>query len=125
MLGDATALQSALENLIINGIKYSLEKKWIKIVARYTKNLNSSFVKIEVEDCGVGISAEDISNIFKPFYRGRNAVEGQIQGSGLGLNITKHIIESLGGSISVKSSLKSGSTFTILLPSITPERETT
>ena len=125
VLGDATALQSALENLIINGIKYSLEKKWIKIVARYTKNLNSSFVKIEVEDCGVGISAEDISNIFKPFYRGRNAVEGQIQGSGLGLNITKHIIESLGGSISVKSSLKSGSTFTILLPSITPERETT
>jgi signal transduction histidine kinase len=125
VLGDETALQSALENLIINGIKYSLEKKWIKIEAHQAKSSNASFVKIDIEDCGFGIALEDISRIFEPFYRGRNAIEGQIQGSGLGLNITKYIIESHGGTISVKSSLKSGSTFTILLPSIMPERENT
>ena len=121
--GDATALQSALENLIINGIKYSSEKKWIRIEANLTKLTREPFIEIKIIDRGVGITAADISNIFKPFYRGRNATEGQIQGSGLGLSITKHIIESHGGTISVKSSPNKGSVFTILLPSIVQEKE--
>jgi len=44
-------------------------------------------------DHGIGIPANDLPNIFKPFYRGRNAIDKQIHGSGLGLSITKHIIE--------------------------------
>jgi two-component system sensor histidine kinase SenX3 len=123
VFGDATALQSALENLIINGIKYSLEKKWIRIEAYQTKSSREPFIEIKILDHGVGIAAADISNIFKPFYRGRGAIEGQIQGSGLGLSITKHIIESHGGTISVKSSPNEESVFTILLPSIVQEKE--
>jgi len=123
VLGDATALQSAFENLIINGIKYSSENKWIRIEAHQTKNQNLWFVEIKVKDHGIGIAAADISNIFKPFYRGRNAIDRQIQGSGLGLSITKHIIVSHGGTISVRSSFKEGSVFTILLPSIARDEE--
>jgi len=121
--GDAAALQSAFENLIINGIKYGPEKKWIRIEAYQTNVSKEPFIEIKIIDRGVGIAAADISNIFKPFYRGRNAIEGQIQGSGLGLSITKHIIESHKGTISVKSSLKEGSVFTIFLPSIVHEKE--
>lgn len=123
VLGDATALQSALENLIINGIKYSPDEKWIRIEARQVNDSSMSFVEIKVIDHGIGIAASDISNIFEPFYRGRNAIDEQIQGSGLGLSITKHIIASHGGRISVKSSPKEGSVFTILLPSMTQDKE--
>lgn len=123
VLGDATALQSAIENLIVNGIKYSSEKKWINIEAHQVKNSNGSFVEIKVIDRGIGIAATDYSNIFKPFYRGRNAIEGQIQGSGLGLSITRHIIELHGGTISIKSSPNEGSVFTVLLPSIIKDEE--
>jgi signal transduction histidine kinase/type II secretory pathway pseudopilin PulG len=123
VLGDATALQSAIENLIVNGIKYSLEKKWINIEAHQVKNSNGSFVEIKVIDRGIGIAAADFSHIFKPFYRGQNAIEGQIQGSGLGLSITRHIIELHGGTISIKSSPNEGSVFTILLPSIIQDEE--
>jgi signal transduction histidine kinase len=124
-MGDATALQSALENLIINGIKYSAEKEWIRIEVIHLVESHVSRVKINVEDRGIGIAAAELSNIFKPFYRGRNAVDSQIQGSGLGLSITKHIIESHGGTISVKSSPHEGSVFTLLLPSIASEKERT
>jgi signal transduction histidine kinase/type II secretory pathway pseudopilin PulG len=125
VLGNAAALQSALENLIINGIKYSVEKEWIHIEAYQVEDSQKSFVKIKVEDHGRGITPVDISNIFKPFYRGRNAIEGQIQGSGLGLSITKHIIESHGGKISVKSSPNEGSVFTILLPALAQDDKKT
>jgi signal transduction histidine kinase len=125
VLGDASALQSALENLFMNGIKYSAEKKWLRVEAHSSKDSKESVVEIDVEDHGVGIAAADIANIFKPFYRGRNAVEGQIQGSGLGLSIAKHIIESHGGTISVKRSSKDGSVMTILLPSYAEHEEST
>jgi signal transduction histidine kinase len=116
--GDPAALQSALENLIINGIKYSPEKKWVRIEANKTESKNYSLVEIRIIDHGIGISNSEISSIFKPFYRGRKAVDGQIQGSGLGLSITKHIIESHGGTISAKSTTGEGSVFTIRLPAI-------
>jgi two-component system, OmpR family, sensor histidine kinase SenX3 len=123
--GDAAALQSALENLMMNGLKYSAEKKWLRVEAHASKESKESVVEINIEDHGIGIAASDIANIFKPFYRGRNAIEGQIHGSGLGLSIAKHIIESHGGTISVKCSSKEGSVFTILLPSYRGHEEIT
>ena len=123
VLGDATALQSAIENLIINGIKYSSEKNWIHIKVHQSKGLKENYLEINVEDRGIGITAADISKIFKPFYRGRNAIEGQVQGNGLGLSIAKYIIESHGGTISVKSFPGKGSVFTIFLPSIVQDEK--
>jgi signal transduction histidine kinase len=67
-------------------------------------------------DKGIGIPVKDLPNIFKPFYRGRNAIDKQIHGSGLGLSITKHIIEAHKGTISVKSTATEGSVFIMRLP---------
>ncbi len=116
ILGDADALQSAIENLTLNAVKYSGGKIRIGVDARRTMRGRASFVQITVTDKGMGIAREDIGNVFKPFYRARNAVDGQIQGNGLGLSITKHIIDAHRGRITVTSTLNAGSTFTILLP---------
>jgi signal transduction histidine kinase len=116
IIGEAIALHSAFENLIINAIKYSGERKWIKIDAHPVSVSNVSYIEIRVMDQGIGIPTNDLLNIFKPFYRGRNVIDKQIHGSGLGLSITKHIIEVHKGTISVKSTANEGSVFTMRLP---------
>ena len=116
VIGQAAALQSACENLIINAVKYNSTRKWIKIEAHTVSVSNALYVEIIVMDKGIGIPAKDLPNIFKPFYRGRNAIDKQIHGSGLGLSIARHIVESHKGNISVKSTANEGSVFTLRLP---------
>ena len=72
--------------------------------------------RITVEDRGLGIDAEDRKHLFEPFYRGREAVSRQIQGSGLGLHLVRRIVEAHGGTVSVQSEAGKGSAFTIALP---------
>ena len=55
--------------------------------------------RIPVQDRGIGISSSDLPHIFEPFYRGRSAVDGQIQGSGLGLSLVKEIVDAHGGEL--------------------------
>jgi two-component system phosphate regulon sensor histidine kinase PhoR len=69
-----------------------------------------------VEDEGVGIPLEDINRIFERFYRVDKARSREVGGTGLGLAITKHIVKSLGGTITVKSELGKGSRFTVIIP---------
>ena len=76
---------------------------------------------ITVTDNGIGIAEEEITKIFTDFYRGKNVPEGE-RSSGVGLSITKRIIEAHGGSIKVESKLGQGSKFTILLPLETGEK---
>jgi two-component system sensor histidine kinase BaeS len=71
-------------------------------------------VLIEVEDNGIGIAEEHLPHIFKRFYRVNRAQHGS--GSGLGLSIVKRVIEAHGGTVSVRSQLNSGTTFTLHLP---------
>ena len=66
----------------------------------------------------MGIDADDRKHIFAPFYRGRDAVSQQIQGSGLGLNLVMRIAEAHGGKVNVVSEPGKGSTFTLLLPAV-------
>jgi len=73
-------------------------------------------VFVAVEDRGLGIDPNDRKHIFEPFYRGRDAVAQQIQGSGLGLNLVMGIVAAHGGHVMVNSEPGRGSTFTLALP---------
>jgi two-component system sensor histidine kinase SenX3 len=117
--GDVTALRSALQNLISNAVKYGGNARWLRVSARRDAGAgNREQVIFAVEDRGMGIDADDRKHIFEPFYRGRDAVSQQIQGSGLGLNLVKRIVEAHAGQVSVNSEPGKGSTFTLALPAV-------
>jgi two-component system phosphate regulon sensor histidine kinase PhoR len=109
---DRDAMAGALLNLLQNAYKYSGEDQRISLRAiREPKG-----VAIEVEDHGVGIAPRDRKRIFERFYRVDNLLTRKTSGSGLGLAIARRIVEAHGGSISLRSELGKGSTFTIHLP---------
>lgn len=110
--GDPVALKQALQNLFSNAIKYGGTKQSVRINAYGSANQ----ILIAIEDAGMGISKADISRIFEPFYRGREAIAEQIPGTGIGLSLVKQIVEAHNGSISVKSSPGAGTVFTLQLP---------
>ena len=124
--GDVTALRSALQNLISNAVKYGGQARWIRVTARLDPGIGArQQVVFAVEDRGLGIDAEDRKHVFEAFYRGRDAVSQQIQGSGLGLNLVQRIAEAHGGNVSVMSEPGKGSIFTLSLPAVHDRASTT
>lgn len=102
----------ALFNILDNAVKYSPAGTCvlIRIQALY------SFVRIEIEDQGIGIPREEYNKIFKRFYRGQNATVQKSEGSGVGLYLSRKILEDQGGTVSVKAARKQGSVFVVQLP---------
>jgi two-component system sensor histidine kinase/response regulator len=109
--GDEVTLVETVVNIISNAIKYSRMGSQIVVKAK-EENDN---ILISVVDTGVGISKEDLPFIFEDFYVGKSGHRAE-GGAGLGLALTRRIVEAHGGSISVESELGKGSTFTIRLP---------
>jgi signal transduction histidine kinase len=109
--GDPASLSEVFGNLIDNAIKYSNEGGAIAVTAR----LKDDMVEVIVEDHGIGMPANVIGNLFQKFYRSHRSRE-TVAGTGIGLYISKAIVESHGGTISVRSEDGQGSTFTVLLP---------
>ena len=109
--GESGTLQEALVNLLTNSIKYSHMGGKVEVKASQSEDQ----IEISVRDDGVGIAEEDQNRLFADFYRGKNLPEGE-RSSGVGLTITRRIIEAHSGSIAVNSELGEGSTFTIVLP---------
>lgn len=109
--GDEVTLREAVVNLVNNAIKYS--HMGTKIHVNATKEKEE--IVLSVKDRGVGIAEDDLPYIFGDFYVGKSAPEAE-RGSGLGLGITRRIIEAHGGSMYVESALEKGSTFMIRLP---------
>jgi signal transduction histidine kinase len=113
VLADVTAVRQAVQNLLENAVKYGGRSGWIGVRARRTP---LGQIEITVSDRGPGVRAEDRPHLFEPFFRGRDAAEGTIPGSGLGLSLVRHIAEAHGGRVTVASGPGEGSVFTLQLP---------
>jgi len=105
-------LKEILMNLIVNAIRYNKHGGWIKIE---TEVVNKDFI-IRVRDNGIGMTSKEMEHLFEEFYRVKNEETKNIEGTGLGLFITKQLLDRIGGKISVESKKGDGSTFTVLLP---------
>lgn len=112
VLADQQRLKQVLLNLLSNGIKYNRPGGSVRVEAR---RLSSDSVRIEVSDTGNGLAADQISRMFVPFERLGADAEG-VPGTGLGLSLSKGLIEAMDGSIQVESRVGEGSTFSIDLP---------
>ncbi|WP_231941129.1 sensor histidine kinase [Arthrobacter sp. U41] len=109
---DPLRISQAVDNLLSNAIKYSPDGGTVHVSASKT----GGRVLLHVEDDGMGMTAADAEQVFTRFFRSPAAREGSIPGAGLGLSITKAIIERHGGSISCRTLPGCGSTFTVELP---------
>jgi signal transduction histidine kinase len=117
VLGDLPAISQCLQNLVSNAVKYSGKSGWVGIFASaHEVKGQQKEIQISVQDHGPGISAADLPQIFKPFYRSPKVVDAQIHGTGLGLAVAKRIAEAMGGSLTVASEAGVGSSFTLHLP---------
>jgi signal transduction histidine kinase len=109
---DEEGLRTVFRNLIGNAIKYTPEGGEIGITGQRT----DEFFEISVSDTGIGIPEEDQARIFNDFFRADNAKQSKIDGTGLGLVISRNIIEQHGGKINFTSEEGEGTTFTVSLP---------
>ncbi|MFN3305972.1 MAG: sensor histidine kinase, partial [Candidatus Kapaibacteriota bacterium] len=107
---DEILLNLIFNNLITNSFRYSPPGSPITINVEYQDN----WLIASINNFGEVISPEDIINIFKPFFRGKNV--GKTKGFGLGLSLVKKAVETLNGTIEVKSSSEEGTTFLLRLP---------
>jgi signal transduction histidine kinase len=113
---DFSGLVQSLQNLITNAVKYGGEHHWLRVSASTIKEKgHASEVELTVEDRGIGIDKEEINHIFEPFYRSPAVAQSGIHGTGLGLPLTRKIVEAMGGRLTAQSELGKGSSFTIHL----------
>lgn len=124
LIGDPTRLNQILMNLAGNAVKFT-EKGYVRIVCKPVK-LEDHFVKLsfEVIDTGIGISDDYMKVIFDSFTQAGSDVARKYGGTGLGLTISKQLVELMDGTIDVQSKLNEGTTFTFMLPFQTTEDET-
>jgi signal transduction histidine kinase len=116
---DANRVTQILTNLISNAHKYTLVDGSITVAARR----DDGFVRVDVSDTGIGLSPEDQAQLFTKFFRANNRSLQAIGGTGLGLVITRLLVELHGGRITVSSAPGQGSTFSFSLPEVEPRHE--
>jgi signal transduction histidine kinase len=101
-----------VDNLVSNAIKFTPEGGDVRVSVTPVNGV----VRLEVADTGIGIAPEEQDRLFERFFRASTASEHQIPGTGLGLYITRAIVEAHGGSVAVRSGPGEGSSFCIELP---------
>jgi PAS domain S-box-containing protein len=112
VLADAAHLERAIRGLVSNAVKFSPDGAVVRVCARRVDGA----VEVAVTDEGVGIDEEDLPHLFDRFFRTSQATTAAVQGAGLGLTISRRIVEEHGGTIVVSSKPSQGSTFTVRLP---------
>jgi PAS domain S-box-containing protein len=115
---DEHKFKQVLYNLLSNAVKFSDEDGQVGIHAR---RLDQDQLEVQVRDTGIGIQAGDISRLFTEFEQLDSGTARRFEGTGLGLALTKKIIEFQGGRVSVESEPGKGSVFTVVLPVVTGE----
>lgn len=110
VLTDKKLLRQILHNLLSNAIKYSSEGSDVHV----TLNVTSDNIIIEVQDHGVGMPADYLPKLFKPFERANNV--NSVKGTGLGLAIVKQAVDCFGGEVHVESQIDEGTTFVVTIP---------
>jgi two-component system, OmpR family, phosphate regulon sensor histidine kinase PhoR len=113
---DSEAVHQILVNLLDNAIKYTHEGGSVTVRARP----ESEYVRVMVDDTGIGVPAAEVPRLFERFYRVDKARSRELGGTGLGLAIVKHLVLANGGEVSVESAPGEGSTFSFTLPSRPP-----
>ena len=117
LIGDETRINQILINLLSNAVKYTQEggNIWLRIIGLERRSSQYEHIRIEVEDNGYGMSQDYLAVIFDAFTRAENSTTNKVQGTGLGMAITKNIVELMGGTIQVSSQVDKGSLFTVEL----------
>ena len=123
LLGDETRINQILINLLSNAVKYTPEggNIWFRIIGLKQRSTQFERIRIEVEDDGYGMTQEYLKTIFDAFTRAENSTTNKVQGTGLGMAITKNIVELMGGTIEVSSEVNKGSLFRVELEFRIPE----
>lgn len=116
---DGTKLRQMLVNLLSNGIKFT-DKGEVRVSCA----VNSGNLEVRIADTGVGIAAENIENVFEPFWQAEQTATRKTGGTGLGLSVTRKLARLLGGDVSVASKQGAGTTFVLTLPMKAPAGET-
>ena len=117
LVGDATRIDQILINLLSNAVKYTQEggRIRLRIIGLKQRSNQYEHIRIEVEDNGYGMTPEFLETIFDAFTRAENSTTNKVQGTGLGMAITKSIVELMGGTIEVFSEVDRGSLFRVEL----------
>jgi hypothetical protein len=110
--GDRARLAQVLDNLVSNGLKFTESGGRVEVRLR----AENGTAVLEVEDDGVGIPTDEQEHLFERFFRSSTATMNAIPGTGLGLTITKAIVERHGGQIEIESAENAGTTVRVQLP---------
>ena len=114
--GDATRLQQVLLNILSNSVKYTDRGGHIELnIEEMPRTGHYARYKFTVTDDGMGMSEEFQKHIFESFTRAENTVTNRVQGTGLGMAITKNIVDMMGGAITLESELNKGTRFEVML----------
>lgn len=126
LLGDKLRINQILINILSNAVKYTPVGGRIELTVQEIPPFSAHFSRVQfiVSDNGQGMAEDFRQTIFQPFTREINSTTNKIQGTGLGMAITKNLVDLMGGTIQVESVVNEGSTFTVELPLWLPKQET-
>ena len=112
VLTDPLRLREVLVNLVGNAIKFT-DQGEVCLAARLSADRGRSLLRFDVSDTGIGMSEEQVGKLFQPFNHVDNSSTRKFGGTGLGLCVSRHLAETLGGDIEVRSEPGKGSTFSV------------
>lgn len=116
LYGDDVRMKQIVTNLLTNAVKYTPEGS-VKLQIAYERTSDDELLlKISVQDTGIGIREEDMGKLFESFQRLDETKNRNIEGTGLGMNITTSLLKMMGGDMKIESKYQKGSNFTVIVP---------